>query len=214
MERALLSVPAFGSSTIARIRLRLCVVSSPPQRFRQPKACAHFPQMRRAFSLRGERRGQPEVWAPSPQVRRTFSLRGERPRQPEAWAPSPQMRRAFSLRSERPRQPEACAHSPRVRRAFSLHSDWLRQPEAPAPSPWVRCVLSLRSPSAHRRSGLRKSLDRNRGLFAVWEGVASLGLSLPLSPPRCLLPPAGMGQLFSGFSVPLFCEPLAVCSAG
>ena len=38
------------------------------------------------------------------------------------------------------------------------------------------------------------------GLFAVWEGVASLGLSLPLSPPPCLLPPAGMGRLFSAFS--------------
>ena len=38
------------------------------------------------------------------------------------------------------------------------------------------------------------------GLFAVWEGVASLGLSLPLSPPPCLLPPAGMGRLFSGVS--------------
>ena len=30
---------------------------------------------------------------------------------------------------------------------------------------------------------LRKSLDRTRGLFAGREGVASLGLSLPLSPP-------------------------------
>ena len=29
---------------------------------------------------------------------------------------------------------------------------------------------------------LRESLDRNRGLFAVWEGVASLGLIFPLSP--------------------------------
>ena len=38
------------------------------------------------------------------------------------------------------------------------------------------------------------------GLFAVWEGVASLGLSLPLSRPPCLLPPAGMGRLFSGVS--------------
>ena len=38
------------------------------------------------------------------------------------------------------------------------------------------------------------------GLFAMWEGVASLGLSLPLSPPPCLLPPAGMGLLFSGVS--------------
>ena len=39
-----------------------------------------------------------------------------------------------------------------------------------------------------------------RGLFAVWEGVASLGLSFPLSPPLCLLPLAGMGRLFSGVS--------------
>ena len=38
-------------------------------------------------------------------------------------------------------------------------------------------------PQRAPRSGLRKSLDKNRGLFAVWEGVASLGLSLPLSPP-------------------------------
>ena len=58
-------------------------------------------------------------------------------------------------------------------------------------------AFSLRGPTARRRSGLRKSLDRNRGLFAVWEGVASLGLSFHLSPTPCLLPPAGMGQLFS-----------------
>ena len=38
----------------------------------------------------------------------------------------------------------------------------------------------------------------------MWEGVASLGLSLPLSPPPCLLPPAGMGRLFSGVSQSLF----------
>ena len=63
-------------------------------------------------------------------------------------------------RPERLRQPEAWAHSPRVRRAFSL------------------C-----GPSARHRSGLRESSDRTRGLFAGWEGVASLGLSLPLSPP-------------------------------
>ena len=34
----------------------------------------------------------------------------------------------------------------------------------------------------------------------MWEGVASLGLSLPLSPPPCLLPPAEMGRLFAGVS--------------
>ena len=50
---ALSAVPVFGSSTKARIRLRLRVVSSPPQRFRQPEVWAHFPGMRRAFSLSG-----------------------------------------------------------------------------------------------------------------------------------------------------------------
>ena len=59
-------------------------------------------------------------------------------------------------------------------------------------SPWVLRAFSLHGPSARHRSGLRKSLDRNRGLFAGWEGVASLGLSLPLALPRCLLPSAGM----------------------
>ena len=39
-----------------------------------------------------------------------------------------------------------------------------------APSPPVRRVFSLRGPSARRRSGLRKSLDRNPRLFAGWEG--------------------------------------------
>ena len=50
-------------------------------------------------------------------------------------------------------------------------------------SPRVRRAFSLCGPSARRRSGLRKSSDRNWGLFAGWEGVASLGLSLPLAPP-------------------------------
>ena len=52
-----------------------------------------------------------------------------------------------------------------------------------APSPRARRAFSLRGPSTRRWSGLRKSLDKNRGLFAGWEGLASLGLSLPLSPP-------------------------------
>ena len=80
--------------------------------------------------------------------------------------------------------------------------EWFRQPGAWVHSPWVRRAFSLRGLSARRRSGLRKSFDRNRGLFAVWEGVASLGLSLPLSPPPCLLPPAGMGRLFCGVFSP------------
>ena len=50
-------------------------------------------------------------------------------------------------------------------------------------SPRARRAFSLRSPSARRRWGLRESSDWTRGLFAGWEGVASLGLSLPLAPP-------------------------------
>ena len=103
--------------------------------------------------------------------------RPEQFRQPEAWAPSRWVRRAFSLRGERARAARGLAHSPLAWSAFSL-----------------------RGPSARPRSGLRNSSDRNPRLFAGWEGVASLGLSLPLSPPPCLLPPAGMGRLFSGVS--------------
>ena len=88
----------------------------------------------------------------------------------------------------------------RMRRAFYVRGEQLGQPEACAHFPQMRCAFSLCGPKARRWSGLRKSLDRNRGLFAGWEGVASLGLSLPLSPPPCLLPPAGMGRLFSGVS--------------
>ena len=51
------------------------------------------------------------------------------------------------------------------------------------PSPRARRAFSLHDPSARHRWGLRKSSDRNRSLFAVREGGASLGLSLPLSPP-------------------------------
>ena len=91
-------------------------------------------------------------------------------------------------RPERFREPEAWAPSPRARRAFSLRRAALslrgerpRQPEAWVPSPRTRSAFSLRGPSARRR-------------------LASLGLSLPLSPPHCLLPPVGMGRPFSGVS--------------
>ena len=112
---ALSAVPVFEASTTAWIPLRLRVVSSPPERFRQPEACARSPGH-----------------APA----RLF----------------PPQRAARAARGLAP--------SPRARRAFSLLS-----------------------PSARRRSGLRKSLDRNQVPFARWEAVASLGLSLPLSPP-------------------------------
>ena len=116
--------------------------------------------------------------------------RPERFRQPEAWAPSPRARSAFSLRCKRPRQPEGWAHSPRTRRAFSL------------------C-----GPRARRWSGLRKSLDRNRGpVCRVGGGGFSGAEFAPFPYP---LPPTSSGDgpaLLWSFSVPLFCEPQAVCS--
>ena len=46
----------------------------------------------------------------------------------------------------------------------------------------------------------------------MWEGVASLGLSLPLSPPPCLLPPAGMAGSSLEFLSPFVLRKPAVCS--
>ena len=79
-------------------------------------------------------------------------------------------------------------------RAFSLCSEWPRQPDAWVHSPRMRRAFSLRGPSARHQSGQRKSLDRNRGLFAGWEGVASLGLSLPLAPPTASYLQRGWGM--------------------
>ena len=50
---ALNTVPVFGSSTTARIRLRLRVVSSPPQRLRQPEAWAPSPSAAPAHGWEG-----------------------------------------------------------------------------------------------------------------------------------------------------------------
>ena len=78
-----------------------------------------------------------------------------------------------------------------------------------AHSPQALCAFSLRGLSARRWSGLRKSLDRTRGLFAGWEGVASLGLSLPLAPP-----PASYLQRGWGGSSLEFLSPFVLRTAG
>ena len=91
---------------------------------------------------------------------------------------------------------------------FSLRGERLRQPDAWRP-PLARCAFSLRDLSTHHRAGLRKSLDRNRGLLAVWEGVASLGLSLPLSPP----PDSYLQRGWGGSSLE-FLSPFVLRTAG
>ena len=97
---------------------------------------------------------------------------------------------------------------PRVWCAFSSAASGPGSQRLGALSTGAR-AFSLRGPSAHRRSGLRKSSDRNRGLFAGWEGVASLGLSLPLSPP-----PASYLQWGWGGSSLEFLSPFVLRTAG
>ena len=90
------------------------------------------------------------------------------------------------------------------------HGERPGQPEVCRRSPRARCAFSLRGPSARRRwSGLRKSLDRNPRLFARWEGVASLGLSLPLAPPPAFFLQRGWG----GSSLE-FLSPFVLRTAG
>ena len=83
------------------------------------------------------------------------------------------------------------------------HRERPGQPEVCAP-----CLFPPR-PQRAPPSGLRKSLDRNRGQFAGWEGVASLGLSLPLSPP-----PASYLQRGWGCSSLEFLSTLVLRTAG
>ena len=82
-----------------------------------------------------------------------------------------------------------------------------------AHSPRVRCAFSLCSPCARHRSGLRKSLDRDRGpVCSVGGGGFSGAEFAPFPSP---LPPSSSGDepaLLCNFSVPLFCEPPVVCS--
>ena len=78
----------------------------------------------------------------------------------------------------------------------------------------MRRTFSLRGPSAgRRRSGLRKSLDRNRGpVCRVGEGGFS---GAEFAPFPYALPPTFSGDgpaLLWSFSAPLFCEPPEVCS--
>ena len=119
---ALSAAPVFGYSTKARIRLRLRVVSSPPQRFMQPEACPHSSRVRAPFPSAASGPG-------SQRLRRTL------------------------------------------------------------PGCGARCW-----------SGLRKSLDRNRGAVCRVGGGGLSGAEFAPCPSPCLLPPVGMGRLFSGVS--------------
>ena len=109
------------------------------------------------------------------------------------------------------RQPAVLAASPQVLRAASP-----RPPPRAARAARGLCALStvmprLFPPRPQRAPpvGSQEVLDRNRSLFARWEGVASLGLSLPLSPP----PPSYL-QRGSGGSSLEFLSPCVLRTAG
>ena len=75
-----------------------------------------------------------------------------------------------------------------------------RAGRVPAP-----CVSQRPSWRMSTIQNLRRSLIRDWRLFAVREGLWSLGPSLPLSPPHCLQSPEGLGrsvacELFSGLA--------------
>ena len=121
------------------------------------------------------------------------------------------VRHAFSLRGERPGQPEVCAASPRVRP---------RQPEAWCPlhvraTPFPSAAsgpgsqrfgaLSPGAPfpsAAPVRAAGRVSGSLQTGTRPVCRvgGGGFSGAEFAPCPSRCLLPPAGMGRLFSGVS--------------
>ena len=90
---------------------------------------------------------------------------------------------------------------------------WFRQPKALRALSRVRRAFSLRGPSVRCRSGLRKSSDRNQGPVCSVGGGGFSGAEF--SPFPSSLPPTSSGDgaaLLCSFSVPLFCEPPAVCS--
>ena len=86
---------------------------------------------------------------------------------------------------------KSCACSsclPRPSGSGSQGLDGRTLPGCGAPS-----VLRVPSPSPRPRRSGGLWLETG-GLFAVRQGLRSLGPSLPLSPPPCLLPPAGLGR--------------------
>ena len=113
-------------------------------------------------------------------------------RQPAVLAASPRVLRAFSLLGERLRQPEVLAASPRVLRAFSLRGEHPGQPEAWRPLP----PRPQRAPPV----GSQEVFRQDPGPVCRVGGGGFSGAEFAPFPSPCLLPPAGMGRLFSAVS--------------
>ena len=176
--------PAAGRAGRCRQK-SLCVGSSRRVLAKQPAVLGTSPRVLRAFSLRGERLGWPEVCARSPRVRRAFSLHDERPGQPEAWCPLHGHAAPFPSVASGPGSQRFGALSTGTPRLFP-----------PRPQ---------RAPPVGSQIGIGACLPGGRG-WLLWGSVCPF--PLPLLPTS-----SGDGaSLLWSFSVPLFCEPPAVCS--
>ena len=112
-------------------------------------------------------------------------------------------------RPQRFRQLEAWAHFPQIQCAFSLHGEWLRQPEAWATFPRCGAPFPSAAPARAPGSGLRKSLDRNRGPVCRVGGGGFSGAVWPFP-----LPPASyLQQGWAGSSLE-FLSPFVLRTAG
>ena len=107
-------------------------------------------------------------------------------------------------KSERLRQLVALAPSPRARCAISLRGERPRQPEAWVPSP--RGATRLFPPRPQRAPppvGSQEVFRQEPGPVCRVGGGGFSGAEFAPCPSPCLLPPAGVGRLFSGVSQPL-----------
>ena len=157
---------------------------------------------------------QPEVSVASPLVQRPFSPPRRAAQVARSSGGLSPVAGAFSLPGQWLRQPEVCARSPQVRRAFSLCGEWPGQPGACAPSPPGAVGLFPPGPRRVPPVGSREFFRQEPGpVCRVGGGGFSGAEFAPFPSP---LPPSSSGDgpaLLCSFSVPLFCEPPAVCSS-
>ena len=132
---------------------------------------------------------QPAVLVPSPRVRRAFSLRGERPGQPGVWRPLHRRTAPFPSAVSGPGSQRLCALSKGTASLFLLR---------PQRAPPV---------------GSQEVLRQEPGPVCRVGGAGFSGAEFAPFPSPCLLPPAGMGRLFSGVSLE-FLSPFVLRAAG
>ena len=111
---------------------------------------------------------QPEVSVASPLVQRPFSPPRRAARWPEARAASPRARAPFPSVASGSGSQRFARALPRCGAPFPSAASGQGSQGLVRPLPRAQLAFSLRGPGACRQSGLGNSLDRNRGLFAVW----------------------------------------------